>query len=125
TDCADEVLRAPTRTRGLLDRTRTEPRRAAFAINNIVMRALECAKPLLATRQIALEMDLSDPAPVIVGDPDQLTQLVLHLVINALEAMGDEGTLMVTTILEDDAVELTVTDSGPGMTPEHASRIFE
>ena len=62
---------------------------------------------------------------MILADPDQLGQLVLYLVTNALEAMGDEGTLMVTTVLDDDAVELSITDSGPGMDPEHASRIFE
>jgi len=121
----EEVLRASTMTRGLVDRSRTEPRRDPIAINTVVARALELARPLLGTREIALEIDFSDPAPVILGDGEQLTQLVLHLVTNAIEAMGSEGTLMVSTVLEDDAVELAVTDSGPGMTPEQASRIFE
>src|SRR5207302_11403510 len=111
--------------RGLIDRTRIEPRRETVAINALVMRALERARPMLAAREIALELDLSDPAPVILADPDQLGQLVLYLVTNALEAMGDGGTLMVATVLDDDAVELSITDSGPGMDPEHASRIFE
>ncbi len=121
----EEVLRASTLTRGLIDRTRTEPRRDAIAFNVVVMRALERARPLLEGRRIALELELSDPAPLVAGDAEKLTRLVLHLVTNAIEAIGDEGTLMVTTILEDDAIELTVTDSGPGMSQDHASRIFE
>jgi two-component system NtrC family sensor kinase len=121
----EEVLRASLMTRGLVDRTRVEPIKEGVAINTVVARALELARPLFASREIALEMDLSDPPPVIIGDAAQLTHLVLHLVSNAIEAMDREGTLTVNTILEDDAVELTVTDSGPGMTPEHASRIFE
>ena len=121
----EEVLRASTMTRGLIDRTRSEPRRETVAVNAVVVRALERARALFATRQIALEIELSDPAPLIVGDAERLTDLVGHLVTNAIEAIGDEGTLMVHTILEDDAVEITVTDSGPGMSAEHASRIFE
>lgn len=121
----EEVLRASTMTRGLVDRSRTEPQREPVAINTVVARALELARPLFATRAIAVEIDLNDPAPIILGDAEQLTKLVLHLVTNAVEAMGNEGTLMVTTVLEDDAVDLSVTDSGPGMTPEQASRIFE
>jgi two-component system NtrC family sensor kinase len=120
-----EVLRASTMTRGLCDRARTEPRRDPVALNTIVMKALQRAQGMLEGRSIALMADFCEPAPVIPGDAEQLAKAVGHIVDNAIEAMGDEGTLTVTTALDDERVELTVTDTGPGMDPDQAARIFE
>ena len=120
-----EVLRASTMTRGMLDRARHEPRRELIPLNTLILHALQGVHATLGSRAISIQGDLSEAAPVILGDPEQLTQALLHLVTNALEAMGDEGTLTVTTSIDDDRVELTVTDTGPGMDPDQAARIFE
>lgn len=120
-----EVLRASAMTRGLLDRSRLEPRREPVAINSLAVRALERVRPMLGTRGIGLHVDFSEPAPVILGDSDQLLHVLHHLIDNALAAMAEGGTLTVTTALDDDKVEVTVADTGTGMDPEHAARIFE
>jgi signal transduction histidine kinase len=65
--------------------------------------------------------------PSILGDADQLTQVLLNLGGNAVDAMPDGGELVFETELrlESDAVVIKVSDSGVGMTAEHALRIFE
>ncbi|HET6439477.1 MAG TPA: ATP-binding protein [Anaeromyxobacter sp.] len=63
---------------------------------------------------------------VAMGNANQLQQIVVNLLVNALQAMNGEGTV---TILTGEAgpgrVQLTVTDTGPGVRPEIAKRIFE
>jgi signal transduction histidine kinase len=65
--------------------------------------------------------------PSILGDADHLTQVLLNLGGNAVDAMPDGGELVFQTELrpEADAVVIKVIDSGVGMTAEHALRIFE
>ena len=71
------------------------------------------------------------PLPLIWGDPSQLRQVVMNLLINAAEAMDDRGgTLFVRTgVIESDSVPakltLEVRDTGAGMTPEVRARIFD
>jgi signal transduction histidine kinase len=65
--------------------------------------------------------------PSILGDADQLTQVLLNLGGNAADAMPDGGVLVFQTELrpESDAAVIKVIDSGVGMTAEHTLRIFE
>ena len=61
--------------------------------------------------------------PPILGDADQLTQVLLNLGANAVDAMPDGGDLVFQTELrpERDAVVIKVIDTGVGMTAEHAA----
>jgi signal transduction histidine kinase len=120
-----EVQRASAMTRGLLERARTEPRQEPVAVNTVVACALDAVEPRLSELAIAVETDLSDEQPVVLGDLERLIQVLLHLVNNAVDAMGESGTLTVTTELTDDAVTLAVADTGAGMEAEQATRIFE
>jgi signal transduction histidine kinase len=70
-----------------------------------------------------------DPAlPRVIADPQQLTQVFLNLLTNAVQAMPDGGALTVATRLlsgETPYVRVSITDSGEGITEEAAARIFE
>ncbi len=68
---------------------------------------------------------LTAAAPLVRGDAEQLTQVLVHLIHNAIEAMGETGQLSVTTAITDDGLEIAVTDTGSGMVPDEANRIFE
>ena len=68
----------------------------------------------------------SDGAPhVIAGDIDQLQQIVLNLVRNALASVTDGGEVIVRLTRADDRVELAVEDDGPGIEPDARAHLFE
>ena len=65
----------------------------------------------------------SGPAP-IDADPDLLHRALSNLVLNAMDAMPDGGTLTLSAEARDDNVEIRVADSGAGLTPEECERLF-
>jgi len=94
--------------------------------------ALEHVRGLVAPQLKGARLDSPPPPPVIVGiGTDALTQLLLNLVLNAVDAVEREG--RITVVVEapgapgvpDDRVLLHVDDSGPGVPPELRRRIFE
>ncbi len=94
--------------------------------------ALENALCILAGRikgAVQVRREYDDPCTVR-GDPDQLSQLFLNLLSNALDAVGEDGTIRVRTLGETKhgtrgRVFVDVEDDGPGISPEDRARIFE
>jgi len=72
--------------------------------------------------QCELEMDLN-PMP-IDADPEMLHRALSNLVLNAMDAMPDGGTLTLAVKACGDKVEIRVADTGMGMTPEECERLF-
>jgi two-component system NtrC family sensor kinase len=54
-----------------------------------------------------------------------MVQVLLNLVLNAVDATGKDGHISLVAQSDGDALEITVTDNGPGIAPEHAPRLFE
>src|SRR5215831_15740548 len=99
-------------------------------INVVVKEVLAIARGELQARQVSLQLQLSDDIAPVQGDKVQLQQVVLNLVINAIEAMAVvTGRPRVLSIIsergEDDGAQVTVQDCGPGLDPAHAARIFQ
>ena len=69
-------------------------------------------------------LELANEGTRIHADPDQLRRAFGNLVLNALDAMSDGGTLRVRTVLHDPGVRLEVSDSGQGLTEEECQRLF-
>ena len=65
--------------------------------------------------------------PPIAGDRSQLSQVILNLVVNAVQAMQERGTLTITTRFDpaNDAVEMAFADTGRGIAPEDLGRVFD
>ncbi|MBB5402569.1 trifunctional serine/threonine-protein kinase/ATP-binding protein/sensor histidine kinase [Paraburkholderia youngii] len=79
---------------------------------------------------VSVRMRLAEDLPFIKGDRVQLQQVMLNLVINAIEAMsvvndGPREVTVSTAMHEPGAVLVTVRDTGPGVAPEHIERLFE
>lgn len=68
---------------------------------------------------------LDPKLPSIVADGQQILQVITNLAVNAMHAMTEGGTLTVATGYEKGWVELTVSDTGPGIPPEILSRVFD
>jgi CheY-like chemotaxis protein/anti-sigma regulatory factor (Ser/Thr protein kinase) len=74
--------------------------------------------------ELAVEV-VGAPHPLVLVDPSQLEQIVMNLVVNARDAMGGGGRVSIRVSAAQERVVLEVTDTGSGMTPEVAARIFE
>ncbi|MCB9618293.1 MAG: MASE1 domain-containing protein [Sandaracinus sp.] len=75
--------------------------------------------------QVSLDVDLPDDLPAVWGEVSQLQQVVLNLVLNAVEAVGARGRVSVRAGAEGDAIRLEVEDDGPGMDEATRARIFD
>ena len=122
-----ETQRASRIIRNLLDFSRKrEPRREPVGINTVITRTVELVQPRLRGRNVELTTALNPSVPVLSADSDQLTQVLLNFIGNAIDAMPEGGHITVATAMGPDGdVEFTVSDTGSGMTPEQAARIFE
>jgi signal transduction histidine kinase len=74
---------------------------------------------------ISLQVDVPDDLPPVSGDADRLQQVVVNLLDNAVRATPPGGTIRVHVTAQEDAVALTVADSGPGPTAAEAASAFE
>ena len=81
----------------------------------------------LARRERSLELveTSEEGLPLVLGDPDRLTQVLTNLVRNAINYTPDGGIISVTSARAGDDVALTVADTGIGMPPEDLERVFE
>lgn len=93
-------------------------------LNSLVQEGLYFLESRCAKQQIALRKELDPALPDIVADPALLHQVLVNLVVNAVQAMPDGGELTIETRAEGDRVILTVTDTGEGMSEDVLKRIF-
>jgi two-component system NtrC family sensor kinase len=124
----EQAMRAGKITRNLLDFARKrEPRQEPVNVNVLVPRALELVESKLRRCPVQVETRLTPNLPAMLGDADQLTQVLINLVGNAVDAMPKGGRLVVATDLrgEADCVVLSVSDTGMGISEEQLPHIFE
>lgn len=111
---------------------RSEPQMHPVNINDVVRRAWEVVGNQERTDGVEIILDLTETTPPILGDPDQLQQVVLNLSVNAMQAVGPGGRVTVRTRVrerddagQDNSVELEVVDTGPGIAPSEQARVFD
>ncbi|HPP73805.1 MAG TPA: ATP-binding protein [Armatimonadota bacterium] len=98
------------------------------AINDIIERTLALTELQMAKHNIKVARDLGTDLPPVWGNPGQLQQVMVNLVINSYQAMasvGNGGILTVSTCEEEGQVVVRFKDTGPGIKPEDAEQIFE
>lgn len=117
-----------TRIRGLS--RKTTPYRTRLQLNDVVYEVLALVQNRLLGQKIALSIELSEALPEVQGDRVQLQQLLLNLILNAVEAIRPvvdrpPELAIQTSSPSTDAVQLTVRDSGVGLDPLAQTRVFE
>jgi two-component system, NtrC family, sensor kinase len=125
-----EAQRARAVVRRLLDFARqSESARVRSDINEIIEDVLALVNHLLRTSGVQLVTDLSVGLPWVSVDRNQIKQVILNLIHNALHAMPTGGNLHISTNRQsrDQSEWLTVrlTDTGTGIAPENLDRVFE
>lgn len=144
----EQVEVAATRAADLCRQMLAYSGKGRFVVRNLDINALieDTARLLQVSisKRAVLKFELAPDLPVVLGDPTQLQQVVMNLVINASEAVGAKsgfislttgltradsaylaGTFYAPDLPEGDYVFLEVADNGGGMPPEVLSRIFD
>ena len=99
-----------------------------LAINDVVEDVISLVRNEIDRNRVVLRARLADDLPPILGDRVHLQQVILNLVVNAIEAMHDnEPRELLITSSKDEAenVLVSVRDSGPGLDPQSVNRIFQ
>jgi PAS domain S-box-containing protein len=122
---AEQVIRT---LRGLL--IRGEHSETSINLNELLESTLQLLRSELSKRQIRVNTELQSQLSQVSGDPVELQQVLINLIMNAAEAMASvapsERTLSIVTRNTDEGnVELSMTDRGPGMPPTELKRLFE
>jgi len=123
------------RATNVVDRIRalikkTPPRKDDLKINEAVLEVVALTQGEVATHGVSVETQLTEGLPLIQGDRVQLQQVIINLIINAIEAMSGVGkgsrALLISTAQEaSGGVRVSVQDSGPGLDVEGLDRLFD
>jgi len=131
----DDIVRASERLGELIDSTRAMFGKASVELDLVDVRllvsnVLALARGELGSHQIVLRNEMAEGLPEVMASRVQLQQVILNLIMNAVEAMssvtGRERRLTIGTCLDKPAtLTITVEDTGIGIEPAHFDRIFD
>jgi C4-dicarboxylate-specific signal transduction histidine kinase len=130
------VVNDTDRAGGIIDRIRAHvqkvpPRNACFDINEAINELIALARSEAANKRVTVRTDLAEGISPVRGDRVQLQQVVLNLILNAIEAMnsvdgGAPRDLSISTEVRGaDEILVSVRDSGPGIDSEYLERVFD
>ncbi|MEA2984144.1 MAG: hypothetical protein QOD94_398, partial [Alphaproteobacteria bacterium] len=131
----DDIISDDTRAgnvihhmRGMLKKG--EAKFETLNVNDLVSSALLLLDNELIARRIKYDCSLSKDLPLTSADPVQLQQVLLNLIMNAIEAMHDVSSFRrIVTIrtkrIEDGKISIDISDRGTGLAPIHEERIFQ
>jgi len=129
------IIKEATRARDVIDRIRAlarkaPPRKDRLDVNEIIQEVIALTRSEVQRHRVALQTELLSDLPPISGDRVQLQQVVLNLIINAIEALnevseGPRELLVGTGKNGSNGVFVAVSDLGPGLDPELINRIFD
>ena len=125
---ADESRRCGDLVKNLLTFSHTSPMNVQTTdLNTVVDRSVRLVAHQLELNGVELHLDLPSNLPAIQCDPGQIEQVLLALIMNAIDAMPRGGNLWVSTRMgeESDELAIEVRDDGSGIPPEILPHIFE
>jgi len=120
------VGRASTITHRLLGFSRARGgQRSEVDINALVKETVAFLESEARTHRITVRFALQADLPPVMTDASQLQQVMLNIVNNAVDAIGDDGVISIRTSRQGGRLHIEFADSGPGLPPELLSKIFD
>ncbi|ADU64782.1 ATP-binding region ATPase domain protein [Desulfurispirillum indicum S5] len=121
-----EALRCRRIVQSLLQFARVPSHSTSLAcVNELLDETMTLVSYQTATKGITIDRDFSSDLPDVSADPMQLKQVLLNIVLNAIQAMEGRGRLHIRTFTLRDTVMIAITDSGPGIPAEQQQKIFQ
>jgi C4-dicarboxylate-specific signal transduction histidine kinase len=134
-EALDCIVGDADRAGDIVDRIREQikkspPRKRSFDLNEAMKEVIELARSAITENGVSVRTRLNEGLPPVEGDRVQLQQVVLNLILNAIEAMGSveagaRELLISTEKRQTNDILVAVHDSGPGIDPECLERVFE
>ncbi len=99
--------------------------RTPFTLDEPILNAAQTIRARAKKRGMEISIDLPDTLPEVVGDAGRIEQVLLNLLSNAVKYAAPNTTIKVRSFRNEETVHVSVTDRGPGISPEHLSRLFQ
>jgi two-component system, NtrC family, sensor kinase len=120
-----ELTRSTKLVRNLLDFARQSPPALRETdINEVINRALELVAHSAQILHIQVKRQMDRTLPRLMADPDQLQQVAINMVLNAVQAMPAGGTLTLRTSKDDNQIVVEFADTGCGISQENMNKLF-
>src|SRR5262249_32230706 len=121
-----QTFRASEIVNGLLNFSRTTATEFLDVdVHQVILETLSLLDHQFRKAQIRIELNLEAESPVVFGNPGKLQQVFLNLFLNARDAMTDGGQLRIHTESMDPKIEITVQDTGTGISRENIKKIYD
>ena len=107
------------------------PRKDAVSINDAILEVVALTRTETANNGVLVRTQLAEGLPPVQGDRVQLQQVILNLIVNAVQAMSGVGEgarelqISIDAVPSEGGVRVGVRDTGPALSPESLSRLFE
>ena len=131
-DAASRMIRDLSRASDIISRIgllfqKGVPQRELIDVNEIIQEMIVLLRSEASQYSISIHDNLANDLPKAMGDRVHLQQVLMNLMLNAIEAMKDlrvVGKLTISSRWEDDQLLISVSDTGVGLPPEQAEQIF-
>jgi two-component system NtrC family sensor kinase len=105
---------------------KTEPTVKTTQLNELIKEVVDLCQQRAHYSNVQVNTNLQDSLPLVNVSPSEVQQVLLNLMNNSLDAMGDKGgTISVTSRVDDNSVIVDVADDGPGIPEANLLRVFE
>ena len=130
----DRIVRDAYRASAVIERIQrleeTSPKKQRVEINGAIRDALELTRGEVEKSRVSVLTQFAESSPTVQADQVQLQQVIVNLIINAVEAMsstreGSRELLICTEKAESNNALVAIRDSGPGLAPKSIDRLFE
>ena len=126
---ADQIVQAALHGREIVKKLllfsrQSGAQRVSLNLNEVIREGLLFLEARCRHGGIELRLEMDDDLPAVLAVPSEMTQVLVNLAVNAIQAMPDGGVLTVRTRAVDESVVWTVEDNGTGMSPETQRRLF-